>query len=260
MADAKDHIPPILSLKYKKDELIIKEGDYGISIYQIIDGLVQIFTQVHDREVTLALLGPGEVIGEMAFLSRATGTRSASARAMQNTELEVWHPALLSDEYENMPPIIKHIVDETLQRLIRTNRFISRICSPEVEEKPEKEVIIPENSQTYRRRHYRKEMYLPCTYRPVDSSPGIVLNGMIRNISRHGMKMEVRAKNANTFSHDPGQEFYVELTLPGGKELHFNVRVLASRIPQVPGQLSLGMVFTDMKEGTEKNLGFFLMP
>ena len=84
--------PPIVKLKYRKGELIIKEGDYGISIYKIVTGKVQILTHSADMEIALALLGPGEIFGEMAFLSKDTEVRSASAKAEQDSELEVWHP------------------------------------------------------------------------------------------------------------------------------------------------------------------------
>ena len=98
----KDHRtpPPIVNLKYKKGELVIKEGDYGISVYKIVKGAVQTFTHSGDKEVPLALLAPGEVIGEMAFLSKHAEPRSASARAIQDSELEVWHSDLLSKEYK----------------------------------------------------------------------------------------------------------------------------------------------------------------
>ena len=250
--------PPIVNLKYKKGELIIKEGDYGISVYKIVKGAVQIFTHAGDKEVPLAVLAPGEVIGEMAFLSKHTEARSASARAIQDSELEVWHPDFLSKEYDEMPPIIKHITDEALNRLIRMNRLIAQMTAREEEEKQEGK--ISDKNKTSRRRHYRKEVDLPCTYRPVDSSSRLRLNGIIKNISLTGVNMEVRAKTVVNFSHDPGDGFHIDLTLPNGKEVYLTARILSSRKPRFAGMLSLGMVFTDMREGATKELGFFLMP
>ena len=63
----KNGIPPITTLGYKRGELISKEGDYGISMYKIIEGKVRVFKESGEREVTLATLGPGEIIGEMTF-------------------------------------------------------------------------------------------------------------------------------------------------------------------------------------------------
>jgi hypothetical protein len=86
------------------------------------------------------------------------------------------------------------------------------------------------------------------------------LNGIVKNISLSGVNVEIREKTAAKFSYDPGDEFHIDLTLPGGKDVHFMTKVLSSRKPRVAGMLSLGMVFTDMREGTQKDLGFFLMP
>ena len=246
--------PPIVNLKYRKGELIIKEGDYGISIYKIITGKVQIFTHSAESEVTLAFLGPGEIIGEMAFLSKDIEARSASAKAEEDSELEVWHPDLLSHEYDNMPPIIKHITDEALNRLIRMNRLIARMTSRKEEENSSAK------EQNSGRRHYRKDVDLPCTYRPVGSSSRLGLNGTVKNISLSGVNMETREKTAAKFSYDPGDEFHIDLTLPGGKDVQLTAKILSSRKPRVAGMLSLGMVFTDMREGSHKDLGFFLMP
>ena len=254
----KNQIPPVSKLTYKKGEWIIKENDFGISIYKIVAGKVQIFSQSDDKDVTLALLGPGQFIGEMAFLRKDFGVRFASARAIENTELEVWHPALISEEYDDMPPIIKYMTDEVQKRLLRLNKFIVQMS---IEEGGDGEKTFDDDKEkTVRRVHYRKDVNLACVYRAVDASPWLQLNGSIRNISLTGMNLEARAKTAAKFSHDPGDEFYMELSLPNGKDIQVTARIQALREPRVPGTISLGMVFTDMKEGTRKALGFFLMP
>ncbi len=249
--------PPIVNLKYKKGELIIKEGDFGISVYKILKGRVQILTHEGEDEITLAVLGPGETIGEMAFFRKDIGVRSASARAAQDSELEAWHPDLLSEEYDKMPQIIKHITDEALNRLIRMNRLIAQMTSRDKEEKKEN---VHGTQQASGRRHYRKEVDLQCKYRPVDSSSKLSLEGLIKNISLTGINMEVRGKTATNFSHDPGDEFHVDLTLPNGRDVHLMARILSAREPRFAGMLSFGMVFTDMREGAKKELGFLLMP
>jgi CRP-like cAMP-binding protein len=127
MTNDKKSGPRPIRLKYKEGDLIIKEGDYGISIYKIIEGKVLIFNESDDREIALATLGRGEVVGEMTFLSRITERRSASVKALEDTVLEVWDPAKISKEYEQMPPIIRHIADQTLKRLIRMNRLIIKM-------------------------------------------------------------------------------------------------------------------------------------
>lgn len=82
--DEKVKIPPIVRLKYKKGELIIKQGDYGISIYKIINGKVRIFSESGGTEVPLATLSHGEIFGEMTFLNRGAEARTAAVRAVQD--------------------------------------------------------------------------------------------------------------------------------------------------------------------------------
>jgi CRP-like cAMP-binding protein len=43
-------------LRYQDGEQIIKQGDYGISIYKILSGSVQVFRKLKDVEIPLAIL------------------------------------------------------------------------------------------------------------------------------------------------------------------------------------------------------------
>jgi CRP-like cAMP-binding protein len=259
----KQDIPPDMRLKYEKGDLIIKEGDYGTSVYKIIKGEVGIFDESGDREIGLATLGPGEVFGEMSFMSGGTETRTASAIALQDTELEVWHPSRLSKEYEEMPPIIKYIANQALERLARTNKLLVELHTKESKERGEEKKrgrlrgIEPWESQ---RVFYRKEVDLECTYRPLGASPKVRLAGRFKDISLSGAGMEVLTKNTVDFSHEPDDTFHVSTVLPNGKELDLTGKVLTVRKSRIPGRLFLGISFIEMTEGARKRLGFFLMP
>lgn len=71
--------------------LNFEKGDYGISIYQVIDGKVEIFIGSGKQETRLAILKPGEIMGKMIFLTGNKARRSASARALSYTVLAAWH-------------------------------------------------------------------------------------------------------------------------------------------------------------------------
>ena len=73
--------PPFVHLQYDKNELIIKEGDYGISIYKILKGTVKVFKKSGGTEIPLAKLGPGEIFGEMTFLNHLLEARSDTPSA-----------------------------------------------------------------------------------------------------------------------------------------------------------------------------------
>jgi CRP-like cAMP-binding protein len=110
MAKAPSKFSDVTILKYKKGEQIIKQGDYGISIYIILNGYVEVFRESEGADLVLGTLGPGDIFGEMIFLNRGVEVHSASARALQDSEIEVWHPDELAKKYEEIAPVLKALI------------------------------------------------------------------------------------------------------------------------------------------------------
>ena len=71
---------------YLKNSMIILEEEYGDLVFVVQEGTIKI-TRVNDegKEVILALLGPGEIFGELAILDGEA--RSANALAQENCKL-----------------------------------------------------------------------------------------------------------------------------------------------------------------------------
>lgn len=61
MAKAPSKFADVTVLKYKKGEQIIKQGDYGISIYIILNGYVEIFRETQGADVVLGTLLRGHL-------------------------------------------------------------------------------------------------------------------------------------------------------------------------------------------------------
>ena len=257
VAQLKPKLPPVLRLLYRKGDLIIKQGDYGISIYKIIKGKVRIVRESGGKEVTLAILGPGEVIGEMSFFNKSVEPRSASARAMTDVEVEVWHPTRLTMEYEQMPAVIKFIADKMLSRLRKTNNLIGKLGAKLEESKAQKR---PYETGASGRRFYRKQVDLECSYRPINAPPGIRFSGKIKDISLAGIGMEVNRNGRSNVMHDLGELLHVSTVLPNKREVEFIAKIVHTRDGQRPGKLFLGMAYVDMSEDAKKKIGFFLMP
>jgi CRP/FNR family cyclic AMP-dependent transcriptional regulator len=248
---------PVTTLTYREGDLIIKEGDYGISIYKINRGKVLIFRQSGDKEVALSNLNPGEIFGEIAFLNKAGETRSASARALEETELEVWHPSMLSKEYQEMPPMLKYVVDQLLARLLRRGHLLVQLTDQEQKRRKAIERSDPFVSQ---RCYYRKSVDLECYYQPVGLTPKARLGGRIKDISLSGLGMEIAAQNMSSFSHMAGDLFVLNTVLPNSKSLELEAKVVSLKQGEAPGKLLLGMSVTQLSENAKKLLGFFLMP
>ena len=83
LANVDEHCTP---RKYPKNSMVILEEEFGDIIFIILTGTVKI-TRVNDegKEVILALLGAGEIFGEMAILDGEA--RSANALAQEDCEL-----------------------------------------------------------------------------------------------------------------------------------------------------------------------------
>ncbi len=69
------------------DQLIIEEGREGDTLYLVLDGQLEVFTNRDGRDVRLALLTRGQIVGEMAVLQQSP--RMASVRALCDTRLLV---------------------------------------------------------------------------------------------------------------------------------------------------------------------------
>ncbi len=70
---------------FQPNDTIFKAGEIGKEIFVIRSGSVRIFVESRGVNKTLAVLGPGEIIGEMALLNNRP--RSATAVALEESEL-----------------------------------------------------------------------------------------------------------------------------------------------------------------------------
>ncbi|MGE5840283.1 MAG: cyclic nucleotide-binding domain-containing protein [Deltaproteobacteria bacterium] len=247
-------------LKYLKGEQIIKQGDYGISIYKVLSGKVQVFRKSDSVEVPLAILGPGGIIGEMAFLSRDAEVRSASVGAIEDTELQVWHPRELAKKYEQTSPMIKAITDQALNRLRRINRFMDKLAIALASEPSEKS-FQDSGAWKSKREFYRKKIYIPCRYAPASRPKGFVfLRGYITDLSMGGLGLQISTKNDSVIPHEPGESFQINTELPNGKDLSLTAQIVS--VKKTGDKVRLGMKFENLPDYQEakKTLWFFLLP
>jgi CRP-like cAMP-binding protein len=65
---------------YEDGQILIRQGEVGDCMYVIQKGQVAVFREKNGHEVGLAVLGEGEIFGEMAVFEREV--RSATVRAL----------------------------------------------------------------------------------------------------------------------------------------------------------------------------------
>ena len=72
---------------FRTGDVLIREGDVAEEMFVVTSGRVKVTKGKGANETTLAILGPGEYLGEMALL--ADFPRSATVTALDDTEVTV---------------------------------------------------------------------------------------------------------------------------------------------------------------------------
>lgn len=109
-------------------DVLFERGDQGEELYLILEGMVQVTIpdELSDKDITLALLAPGEILGEMAVLTGKD--RSADAEAVRPSRLfamrgEVFHE--LTDERPELAVNLSKILGK---RLWETDSEMQRVA------------------------------------------------------------------------------------------------------------------------------------
>ena len=115
---------------YKKGTVIFREEDRRDNAYIIERGLVEISTTRDSKTIPLVRLGSGEVFGETALLG--DGKRSATAVAVEDTEVFLISPALLRDRIMHLDPLVGLLMSLLVSRY-RQWRYKAADQAPEIE-------------------------------------------------------------------------------------------------------------------------------
>jgi CRP-like cAMP-binding protein len=119
------------SVKLKKGQVLFREGDEGEKFYLIQSGRMKLGRTAADgRENLLALLGAGEMLGELTLFD--PGPRTATATAVVPSDLlELSHGAM-SEWLDRNPDAAKHLLGALAHRLRRTNEALADLVFSDV--------------------------------------------------------------------------------------------------------------------------------
>ena len=118
-------------VKVARGRTLFNEGDPGDRLYVVTDGKIKLGRTAADgRENLLAVLGPGEMFGELSLFD--PGPRTATATAVTDTsvlglghdELEPW--------LTGRPEVAAHLLGALAQRLRRTNEAMADLVFSDV--------------------------------------------------------------------------------------------------------------------------------
>ena len=114
-----------------RGEAVFHEGDRGDRLYVIVEGKVKLGRASGDgRENLLAVLGPGEMFGELSLFDpgprNATGTAVADTvlLGVGNDDLDAW--------LQGRPDVARHLLLALARRLRRTNEALADLVFSDV--------------------------------------------------------------------------------------------------------------------------------
>lgn len=115
----------------ERGSVLFHEGDSGDQLYVVIDGKVKMGRHgASGRENLLAVLGPGQMFGELSVFD--PGPRSATATAVTRCTLRMLEHADLTPWLAGRPEVAKGLLGQLAGRLRRANDVVSDLVFSDV--------------------------------------------------------------------------------------------------------------------------------
>ncbi|MEC7121048.1 MAG: EAL domain-containing protein [Pseudomonadota bacterium] len=111
-----------MTRQFAANDIIFEQGSLDQVAFVILSGRVEISTQTAGRKISIAVIGAGEVFGELALISQQS--RTATATAFEDTVLEVITPHRLKQLIDQADPLLRTLLKGSLGRFIWTQRYM----------------------------------------------------------------------------------------------------------------------------------------
>ena len=114
-----------------KGQDLFMEGEPGDRMFVITDGKIKLgHTSTDGRESLLAILGPGELLGELSLFD--PGPRTATATALTDASLIALGHSALRPWLTGRPEVAEALLQALAQRLRRTNEAMADLVFSDV--------------------------------------------------------------------------------------------------------------------------------
>ncbi len=115
----------------ERGDVLFHEGDRGDTLYVIAEGKIKLGrTSPDGRENLVAILGPGEMFGELSLFD--PGPRTMTATAVAETQLLGLRNESLTAVLSGRPEVSKTLLAALAQRLRRTNAHLADLVFTDV--------------------------------------------------------------------------------------------------------------------------------
>lgn len=119
------------SARLERGDVLFHEGDQGDRLYIIGEGKIKLGrTSADGRENLLAVLGPGEMFGELSLFD--PGPRTATATAVAETQVVSMGHEQLKDFLAARPGVALTMLSALARRLRRTNDVLADLVFTDV--------------------------------------------------------------------------------------------------------------------------------
>jgi CRP/FNR family cyclic AMP-dependent transcriptional regulator len=102
----------------------------GEAVYVILHGTVKIHVEQGERDVILAILGTGDLLGEMSLIDSVG--RSASAVTLENTLMLWMDKTTFNYLLDNFPPVARNLVKILTARVRLSDQLIQALATLDV--------------------------------------------------------------------------------------------------------------------------------
>jgi CRP-like cAMP-binding protein len=106
------------ALSFKKDEIILSEGDKAECAYLVQAGRVRVYITEQGKDIEIARLGTGQIFGEMALIEHYR--HMATIQAVAPTILIPISAGTIDKKLAETDPLIKTILHALIDRLYTT--------------------------------------------------------------------------------------------------------------------------------------------
>ena len=129
--DAEALLSQMTPHRMERGDILFREGDRGDSLYVIADGKVKLGrTSTDGRENLVAILGPGEMFGELSLFD--PGPRTMTATAVAETTVLGFGNDALTRVLTGRPEVPKALLAALAKRLRRTNEHLADLVFTDV--------------------------------------------------------------------------------------------------------------------------------
>jgi CRP/FNR family cyclic AMP-dependent transcriptional regulator len=100
---------------FAEGQILFREGDPADGVFRLLSGTIDVLRELDGDPILLGSVGPVQFVGEMGVLENRT--RSATARATSEVQVEFLTPTEFLDQIANSPQAARDLIQRLCQRL-----------------------------------------------------------------------------------------------------------------------------------------------